>query len=85
MTAVGEHLYLFDARSLDKPEKLAPHGMAIVHGMQQTASGRYVVFGAMDNPARGRRGEAREMGIWDTTTGAVRRVKLPATCWHTVH
>jgi hypothetical protein len=43
-----------------------------------------VVFGAMDNPALGRRGEAREMGIWDMQTGAVRRVRLPATCWHTV-
>lgn len=84
VTAVGDHLYLFDAHALAKPEKLARHGMAIVHGMQRTASGRYVVFGAMDNPARGRRGEAREMGIWDTVTGEVRRVKLPATCWHTV-
>ena len=84
VTAVGDHLYLFDAHALAKPEKLARHGMAIVHGMQRTASGRYVVFGAMDNPARGRRGEAREMGIWDTITGEIRRVKLPATCWHTV-
>ncbi len=84
VTAVGAHLYLFDARSLDKPERLVAHGMAIVHGMHRTASGRYVVFGAMDNPARGRRGEAREMGIWDTETGELRRVALPATCWHTV-
>lgn len=84
VTAVGKHLYLFDAADLTRPEKLAPHGMALVHGMHRTASGRYVVFGAMDNPARGRRGEAREMGIWDTTTGEVRRVPLPATCWHTV-
>ena len=84
VTSVGDHLYLFDSQSLTNPEPLARHGMAIVHGMQQTASGRYIVFGAMDNPARGRRGEAREMGILDTTTGAIRRVKLPATCWHTV-
>ncbi len=84
VTSVGDHLYRFDARSLSTPQKVARHGMAIVHGMQQTASGRYIVFGAMDNPARGRRGEAREMGIWDTQTGGVRRVKLPATCWHTV-
>jgi hypothetical protein len=85
VTAVGEHLYLFDARDLTRPDRLAPHGMALVHGMQQTASGRYVVFGAMDNPAGGRNnGEAREMGIWDTVTGEVRRVPLPVTCWHTV-
>lgn len=84
VTAVGAHLYLFDAHELDRPEQLVPHGMAIVHGMQRTASGRYVVFGAMDNPAGGRNGEAREMGIWDTVTGELRRVALPATCWHTV-
>ncbi|MQA89731.1 MAG: hypothetical protein GEU90_05785 [Gemmatimonas sp.] len=84
LTAVGTHLYLFDAKDLRKPEKIAPHGMALVHGMNRTASGRYVVFGAMDNPARGRHGEAREMGIWDTVTGEVRRVHLPATCWHTI-
>jgi hypothetical protein len=84
VTAVGAHLYLFDAADLGRPEKLAPHGMALVHGMQQTASGRYVVFGAMDNPATGRNGEAREMGVWDTVTGEIRRVPLPTTCWHTV-
>lgn len=84
VTSVGNHLYLFDAANLAKPQVLVAHGMGIVHGMQRTASGRYIVFGAMDDPARGRRGEAREMGIWDTTTGALRRVKLPATCWHTV-
>lgn len=84
VTAVGEHLYLFDSRDLAKPERLAPHGMAIVHGMQRTASGRYVVFGTMDNPAKGNRDEAREMGIWDTVTGEIRRVPLPTTCWHTI-
>lgn len=84
VTAVGDHLYLFHVDEMFRPEKLAPHGVGIVHGMQRTASGRYVVFGAMDNPALGRRGEAREMGVWDTVTGAVKRVELPATCWHTV-
>ena len=84
VTSVGAHLYIFDARNLDKPERLMPHHMGIVHGMQRTASGRYVVFGSMDDPAKGRRGEAKEMGIWDTVTGKLRRVELPTTCWHTV-
>ncbi len=84
VTSVGNHLYLFDVDRMDRPEKLVPHDMGIVHGMQRTASGRYVVFGAMDDPALGREGEAREMGIWDTETGTLRKVELPATCWHTV-
>lgn len=84
VTAIGDSLYLFSADDIQRPEKLTPHGVGIVHGMQRTASGRYVVFGAMDNPALGRRGEARKMGIWDTVSGEVRHVCLPATCWHTV-
>ena len=84
VTAIGDHLYLFSTDAMCHPQKLAPHGMGIVHGMQRTASGRFVVFGAMDNPALGRRGEARRMGIWDTVTGEVRQVRVPATCWHTV-
>jgi hypothetical protein len=84
VTAIGAYLYLFNADDMCHPERVEPHGVGIVHGMQRTASGRYVVFGAMDNPALGRRGEAREMGIWDTVKGGVRRVRLPATCWHTV-
>ena len=77
VTAIGDYLYLFHACDMSKPEKIAPHGIGIVHGMQRTASGRYVVFGAMDNPALGRRREAREMGIWDMQTGEVRRVLFP--------
>jgi hypothetical protein len=38
----------------------------------------------MDNPRFGRRGEAREVGIWDVKTGEATRIELPATCWHVV-
>jgi hypothetical protein len=36
----------------------------------------------MDDPSRGRRGEARHVGVRDMETGEVTAIKLPATCWH---
>lgn len=81
VTAIGEHLWRFDVNRLTKAEQLAPHGLKVPHAMKRTASGRYVVFGGMDHPTRG---EAREVGVLDTLTGAVRRVELPTTCWHLV-
>jgi hypothetical protein len=52
--------------------------------MKLTASGRYVVYGSMDNPADGDAGEAKHVGIWDRGTDSVTIVSLPATCWHVV-
>ena len=81
VTSIGEHLWKFDVNRLTKAETVAPHGLLLPHAMRRTASGRYVVYGGMDHPARG---EAREVGILDTLTGQVRRVELPTTCWHLV-
>ena len=50
--------------------------------MKRTASGRYIVYGSMDNPADGEAGEARHVGIWDRRTDRVTVLQLPATCWH---
>jgi hypothetical protein len=36
------------------------------------------------NPAFGRRGEAKEVGVWDMQTGEATRIRLPTTCWHLV-
>jgi hypothetical protein len=36
----------------------------------------------MDDPSKGRRGEARHVGIRDMETGEVKVIMLPATCWH---
>ncbi len=69
VTAIGEHLWRFDVNRLTKAEVVAPHGLKVPHAMKQTASGRYIVYGGMDHPARG---EAREVGILDTVTGEVR-------------
>lgn len=82
ITAIGRHFWRFNLDDLASPEKLEPHGVALPHAMKLTASGRWLCYGAMDDPSRGRRGEARHVGIRDMTTGGVRVVKLPATCWH---
>jgi len=50
--------------------------------MRRTSSGRYIVYGSMDNPADGAAGEARHVGIWDRRTDRVTVLPLPATCWH---
>ena len=56
--------------------------MRLPHAMKLTASGRRLVYGAMDDPSRGRRGEARHVGVYDLETGEAKAVKLPTTCWH---
>lgn len=81
ITAIGEHFYRFSLDRLEAPERLTKHGVKLPHAMKRTASGRYIVYGSMDNPAEGR-GEARQVGIFDLESGAVRVVPLPATCWH---
>src|SRR5581483_1355997 len=52
------------------------------HAMKLTASGRRLCYGSMDDPSRGRRGEARHVGVYDLETGDVSVIRLPATCWH---
>jgi hypothetical protein len=53
--------------------------------MKLTASGRYLCYGSMDNPRFGRRGEAKEVSIWDMQTGGATRIELPTTCWQLVN
>lgn len=84
ITAVGEHFYACDVDRLDTPERLGAHGVKLPHAMKISASGRYIVYGSMDQPADGRDGEARHIGIWTRYTGEVRIVDLPATCWHLI-
>jgi hypothetical protein len=82
VTPIGEHFYAFRLGDLENPQRLARHGVKLPHGMKRTASGRYVVYGSMDNPADGEAGEARHVGIWDRQTDRVSVLELPTTCWH---
>jgi hypothetical protein len=84
VTAIGEHYYEIDADRMDAAERLMPHGLKLPHAMKRSASGRYIVTGSMDQPADGRDGEAKHVGIWTVDTGEIRVVDLPATCWHLV-
>lgn len=82
ITAIGKHFYRFALADLENPEKLEPHGVKLPHAMKLTASKRYLCYGSMDDPSRGRRGEARHVGVRDMATGQVCIIPLPATCWH---
>ena len=82
ITAVGKNFYRFTLGDLEQPELLEPHQVKLPHAMKLTASGRYLCYGSMDDPSRGRRGEARHVGVRDMETGAIKVVPLPATCWH---
>jgi hypothetical protein len=82
ITPIGEHFYAFRLGDLANPRRLVRHGVKLPHGMKRTASGRYIVYGSMDNPADGEAGEARHVGIWDRQTDRVTVLALPATCWH---
>ena len=82
LTAIGAHFYRFHVDELGHGERIAAHGVKLPHAMKRTASGRFLVYGSMDNPRLGRRGEARHVGILDLEAMAVRVVELPATCWH---
>jgi hypothetical protein len=84
ITAIGDYFYCFNINKLTKGEKLGPHKVKLPHAMKLTASGRYLCYGSMDNPVYGRRGEAKEVGIWDMKTGKATRLQLPTTCWHLV-
>ena len=82
VTAIGDYFYRFDVRDLGVGEKLGPHKVKLPHAIKLTATGKYLVYGAMDHPRMGRDGEAREVGIFDLETGIARRIELPTTCWH---
>jgi hypothetical protein len=84
VTPIGEHFYAFRLGNLENPRRLVKHGVKLPHGMKRTASGRYIVYGSMDNPADGEAGEACHVGIWDRETDRVTVLPLPATCWHVV-
>ena len=84
ITAIGKYFYKFDLRNLEKGEVVGPNLVKLPHAMKLVASRRYIVYGSMDNPALGRRGEAKEVGIFDLQTGEATRIALPATCWHLV-
>lgn len=84
LTAVGDYFYRFSVDSLDKGERLMPHNVKLPHGMKVSASGRYLAYGSMDNPAFGAKGEAREIGILDLVSGDVTHLPMPTTCWHIV-
>ncbi|HVJ35476.1 MAG TPA: hypothetical protein VND94_20360, partial [Terriglobia bacterium] len=82
VTAIGDYFYRFNTANLGIGEKLGPHGVKLPHAIKLTGSGRYLVYGSMDNPRLGRDGEARSVGIFDLETGEARRIELPTTCWH---
>ena len=82
ITAIGRHFWRFSLDALESPERLEPHGVRLPHAMKLTASGRYLCYGAMDDPSLGRRGEARHVGVRDMRTGEIAVIKLPTTCWH---
>ncbi len=84
IAAVGDFFYQFHVDHLDQGRKLGPHKIMLPHSMKFTASRRYLCYGSMDNPALGRNGEAKMVGIWDMETGEATRIDLPATCWHLV-
>ena len=84
ITAIGDHFYRFDINQLAKGERLGPHKTMIPHSMKISASGRYLLYGAMDNPALGEDGEAKNVGVLDLKTGETDVIPLPATCWHLI-
>lgn len=84
IVAIGKHFYEFNINQLDKGRSIGAHDVPLPHSMKFTPSGRYLCYGSMDNPAYGSKGEAKCVGIFDTKTGEVTRIELPATCWHLI-
>lgn len=84
ITAIGESFYRFSLDSLTRPAKLGPHRVKLPHALKLTGSRRYLCYGSMDNPAYGRDGEARHVGVWDTEKCEASVIPLPATCWHVI-
>ena len=81
IVSMGDGFWQTDLTNLTKPKRLIDHEIKCPHALKLTSSGRYLVYGGMDHPTSG---EAREVGIFDMQTSKVRRVELPATCWHLV-
>src|SRR5690242_8322168 len=78
VTAIGPELWRFSLRDLARGEPLGAHGVTLPHAIKRTASGRYLVYGAMDIEGR----YANQLGVFDLETGTARVVPLPATAWH---
>lgn len=79
VAVLGPDLVRFHLDDLEHPEVLGPHRVTLPHAIKRTASGRYLVYGAMDHD---RHGYAQQAGIFDLETGEARVVELPATVWH---
>jgi hypothetical protein len=84
VTAIGDHFYRFSLDDLAHGERLGRHGVLLPHAMKLTASRRFICYGSMDNPAFGRDGEARQVGIFDLASNEATVLRLPTTCWHVV-
>lgn len=84
ITAIGDSFYRFSVDDLDHGERLMPHQVMLPHGMKVSASGRYMAYGSMDNPKLREKGESKEIGILDLSTGEVTHLPMPTTCWHLV-
>lgn len=82
ITAIGRHFYRFDLADLEHPQQLRAHEVKLPHAIKLSRSGRYLCYGAMDNPADGADGEARQIGIWDLHEDRLQVLRMPATCWH---
>jgi hypothetical protein len=82
ITAIGDYFYRFDAHDLSRGERLGPHNLKLAHQMKLSHSGKYICYGSMDNPRYEREGAAREVGVWDMSTGEATRIPMPTTCWH---
>jgi hypothetical protein len=78
VAAIGGQFWRFSLADLDHPRVLGPHGVTLPHAIKRTASGRYLVYGAMDIAGQ----FANQLGIFDLETATARVVALPATVWH---
>ena len=78
VTAIGREFRRFSLRDLAHPEVLGAHGVTLPHAVKRTASGRYLVYGAMDVAGT----FANQLGVFDLQAGSARVVPLPATAWH---
>src|SRR5262249_43406071 len=56
VTAIGDYFYRFDVRRLSNGERLGPHNVKLPHAMRLVPSGKYIVYGSMDNPRQRSRG-----------------------------
>jgi hypothetical protein len=76
--AVGDHLYRFDLANPSAPEKLGAHRLWNVHELRWTADRRYALMGDLGPEDAG----ARQVGVFDFSTGRASVIRLPGTVWH---